>query len=117
MAPGSLHLVAGSNTDLPEDWLPCAGQVLSKQDYPMLFEAVGDAYSHGSVAAGQFALPDFRGVFALELQAGALPWVVRLLGWRQVGHGNLVLDPTLAAKVAGSEMMKATEMMWVVKAR
>lgn len=115
MAPGSLYLVAGRSEDLPKDWLPCAGQLLSRQDYPDLFAVVRDAYAHGSVPADQFALPDFRGVFAIDLLSGALPWPVEALGG-QSGHSNLVLGPTNPI-AAGGESFQATEMMWVVKAR
>jgi microcystin-dependent protein len=115
MAPGSLYLVAGKSEDLPKDWVPCAGQHLSRQDYPELFAVVGDAYAHGSVPADRFALPDFRGVFAVSLLPGALPWPVELLGGPS-GHSNLVLGPTNPI-VAGAESFEATEMMWVVKTR
>jgi hypothetical protein len=115
MAPGSLYLVAGTADDLPKDWLPCIGQILNRQDYPELFAVVGAAYTHGSVAADQFALPDFHGMFALDLQPGALPW---WLG-SQSGHSNLALGPAnpIVAASESSAIVKATEMMWVVKAR
>ena len=115
MAPGSLYLVAGGSEDLPKDWLPCAGQLLSRQDYPALFALVRDAYAHGSVPADQFALPDFRGVFAVNLLPGALPWPVEALGG-QSGYSNLVLGPTNPI-LAGGASFKVTEMMWAVKAR
>jgi hypothetical protein len=76
---------------------------------------VGAAYTHGSVPAGQFALPDFRGMFALDLLPGALPW------WSgsQSGHSNLALGPAnpIVAASESSAIVMATEMMWVVKAR
>jgi hypothetical protein len=64
-----------------------------------------------TVRARQTSLPCriFRGVFAVDLLPGALPWPVEVLGG-QSGHSNLVLGPANPI-VAGGESFRATEMM------
>ncbi|MEH6414500.1 tail fiber protein [Pseudomonas sp. CGJS7] len=51
-------------------WLVCSGQVLSRKEWPDLFEAIGHAFGYKS-QQDDFCLPDLRGVFLRTLDAGA----------------------------------------------
>lgn len=48
-----------AGTTAPTGWLICAGQALSRVDYPDLFAAIGTAY--GEPSGATFNLPDTRG--------------------------------------------------------
>lgn len=54
---GSVIDFAGTNP--PIGWLLCAGQTLSRSDYPDLFAAIGTTY--GAPSGATFNLPDCRG--------------------------------------------------------
>ena len=55
-------VTAFSGPNVPQGWLVCDGRVLSKKDYPQLYEAIGELYGKGS-NTGEFKLPDYRGMF------------------------------------------------------
>lgn len=64
LASGAGGLPAGSVVDfagsaIPTGWLICAGQALSRADYPDLFAAIGTAY--GAPSGSTFNIPDTRG--------------------------------------------------------
>ena len=52
---------AGNLTDIPADYLPCDGRSLVRAAFARLFEAIGPAW--GGDVAGNFNLPDLRGLF------------------------------------------------------
>ena len=41
-------------------WLEANGQTLNKNDYPELFDVIGDVYNNGSEDENSFSLPDMR---------------------------------------------------------
>lgn len=43
---------------VPNGWLPCWGQSVSRKEYPRLFAAIGETY--GAPDAERFNLPDLR---------------------------------------------------------
>ena len=69
--PGTVVAFAGPDTQLPDGWLLCDGQVLSSAQYPALYAAIGTAHGHGTGAAGSFTLPDYRGLFLRGVAYGA----------------------------------------------
>jgi microcystin-dependent protein len=57
---GSIMLFAGGT--LPDKWLLCDGQAVAQNDYPELYQAIGDAYFPGGIGIFEnFYLPDLRG--------------------------------------------------------
>ena len=59
---GSMIPYAGLNA--PPGWLFCDGAIVSKNDYPNLYVAIGYVYGYTSLP-DQFALPDMRGRTAI----------------------------------------------------
>ena len=59
--PGSLIAFAG--TAAPTGWLACQGQAVSQTTYAALFAAIGTTWDIGGEGAGNFRLPDLRGMF------------------------------------------------------
>ncbi len=57
--PGAVVAFAGNNP--PEGWLLCDGRLVSRYDYPELYEAIGTAW--GGDGNPNFHLPDMRGRF------------------------------------------------------
>lgn len=55
---GSVICFAGAN--LPNGWLLCYGQAVSRADFPDLFSTIGTLYGNGD-GATTFNVPDFRG--------------------------------------------------------
>lgn len=53
----------------PYKWLPCRGQLISIQQYSVLFSLLGTQY--GGNGTTTFALPDFRGRAPVSMQAGS----------------------------------------------
>ena len=60
MPVGAIISYGGSTP--PKGWLLCDGQAVSKDFYPDLFEAIGNAWGRGDGTA-TFNLPDLRGQF------------------------------------------------------
>jgi microcystin-dependent protein len=54
MPIGTVVFHAGA--EIPDHMLLCDGSEVDQDDYPLLFDAIGDTY--GSAAAGYFRLPD-----------------------------------------------------------
>ncbi len=44
--------------NIPSAWLYCAGQELSKDDYPELYQSIGDNFNLSTTASDKFCLPD-----------------------------------------------------------
>ena len=59
LPPGSITPFAGVSA--PTGWLLCAGQTLSRDTYPDLFEVLSTNYNTGGEAVTDFRLPDLRG--------------------------------------------------------
>ena len=125
---GCLYLIAGGAESLPDGWVSCEGQALLKSEHPELFAILGDRHSDGALDAGHFALPDFRGVHAVDLGPAAFGPAIGLLSRFRVGgplHWNLRTGyaPLVSAAVemaetdAGEPLVTATELVLVVKAR
>jgi microcystin-dependent protein len=67
---GAICPFAGSNLNgLPANWLLCDGRSVSAQDYPQLSVALGGAF--GADGAGNFNLPDLRGMFLRGVDGGS----------------------------------------------
>lgn len=64
---GAVTAFAGSV--LPEGWLWCDGQGVSKNEFPALFAAIGTTY--GGTGSPMFNVPDYRGRFLRGLDEGA----------------------------------------------
>lgn len=68
--PPGIIIAYGGNT-APVGWLLCDGSEVLKTDYPLLWETIGhnfkDAILLSDSGVNTFALPDFRGRFALGL--------------------------------------------------
>ena len=115
---GMLVALSGEDTSLPEGWLPCVGQSLSKAEHQELYAAVGDAYARTNVPPDHFRLPDFSGAFALTVDPEVYPWFYRYLPGGPMAHGNLILGKAhLLTSNRGSGAFSARQLVWVVKAR
>jgi hypothetical protein len=64
-----------------QGWLEARGQVVSKTEYPELYETIGRAWTADKTPASQFALPDLRNRF--ERNSSANPFGV-------MGGGDLL---------------------------
>lgn len=58
---GAIISFAGEKNNIPKGWLPCEGQVLSNQKYPLLFKSIGTVW--GGSGSPNFYIPDLRGLF------------------------------------------------------
>jgi len=61
-APGTVKMWAGLIAKIPNEYRLCNGDILSKLDYPELFDTIGTVFG-GSGNPNEFALPDLRGRF------------------------------------------------------
>ena len=52
-----------AGTAVPSGWLACQGQAVSQTTYAALFAAIGTTWDIGGEGAGNFRLPDLRGMF------------------------------------------------------
>ena len=52
-----------AGTSAPSGWLACQGQAVSQTTYAALYAAIGATWNTGGEGAGNFRLPDLRGVF------------------------------------------------------
>ena len=52
-----------AGTSAPTGWLACQGQAVSQTTYAALYAAIGATWNTGGEGAGNFRLPDLRGVF------------------------------------------------------
>ncbi|MEM7469390.1 MAG: tail fiber protein, partial [Pseudomonadota bacterium] len=60
---GEISLFAGSLSDLPDGWMPAAGQIIDIASNAALFSLLGTSY--GGNGQTNFALPDLRGRVAI----------------------------------------------------
>jgi microcystin-dependent protein len=67
-APGTIIPFAGSK--IPEGWLLCNGETVSRTKYPSLFNAIGTHW--GGTANDEFKLPDLRRRFVRGADGSAL---------------------------------------------
>ena len=56
-------IMAFAGTTAPSGWLKCEGQAVSQTTYATLFAAIGTTWDIGGEGAGNFRLPDLRGMF------------------------------------------------------
>lgn len=56
-------VVPFAGTTAPSGWLLCDGSVVAQVSYPGLYAAIGATYNTGGEGAGNFRLPDTRGIF------------------------------------------------------
>ena len=56
-------IMAFAGTSVPTGWLACEGQAVSQTTYAALFAAIGTTWDIGGEGAGNFRLPDLRGMF------------------------------------------------------
>ena len=61
---GSVMIYAG--TTIPENWMKCNGQALSRTDYSALFSVIGTTYGDGDGAA-TFNVPNIQGRFPIGI--------------------------------------------------
>jgi microcystin-dependent protein len=52
-----------AGTSAPSGWLACNGAIVSQTTYATLFAAIGATWNTGGEGAGNFRLPDLRGMF------------------------------------------------------
>lgn len=67
---GTVQMYAGTVASLPNGWLACKGQEVSKTTYAKLYAIIGDMYSNGDETAGNFRLPDLQGRTAIGVGNG-----------------------------------------------
>ena len=59
---GFIQMYAGDeDSDPPIGWLFCNGDILLREDYPLLYSVIGKTYNIGGEERNQFRLPDLRG--------------------------------------------------------
>ena len=56
-------IMAFAGTTAPSGWLKCEGQAVSQTTYASLYAAIGTNWNTGGEGAGNFRLPDLRGMF------------------------------------------------------
>lgn len=86
-----------AGTTAPTGWLICAGQALSRVDYPDLFAAIGTAY--GAPSGATFNLPDTRGrvVAGRDVDSGGFADRLTTPNSRNVGASGGAQTVTLTA--------------------
>ena len=52
-----------NSINVPDNYMKCDGTIISRNEYPELFEIIGTAWGHGD-GSTTFHLPDLRGLFA-----------------------------------------------------
>ena len=57
-------IISYSGSDLPENWLLCNGQEISRSDYSNLFNVIGTIYGEGN-GSTTFNIPDLTGRTAI----------------------------------------------------
>lgn len=92
---GTVVDFAGAST--PTGWLVCAGQTLSRTDYPDLFAVVGATY--GAPSGSTFNLPDCRGrvTAGLDVYSGSFADRLTAPNSRVIGANGGVQSVTLTA--------------------
>ena len=83
LPPGCIMPFAG--TSVPTSWLACQGQAVSQTTYAALYAAIGATWNTGGEGAGNFRLPDLRGMF------------VRGTGTNATGSSSGAVGPSVGA--------------------
>jgi len=91
-----------AGTSAPSGWLACQGQAVSQTTYAALYAAIGATWNTGGEGAGNFRLPDLRGMFvrgtgtnATGSSSGAAgPSVGAYSADAFQGHYHSINDPT-----------------------
>jgi microcystin-dependent protein len=99
LPPGCIMPFAG--TAAPTSWLACEGQAVSQTTYAALYAAIGATWNTGGEGAGNFRLPDLRGMFvrgtgtnATGSSSGAVgPSVGAYAADTYLNHSHAVTDP------------------------
>lgn len=99
LPPGCIMPFAG--TAVPTSWLACQGQAVSQTTYAALFAAIGTTWNTTGEGAGNFRLPDLRGMFvrgtgtnATGSSSGAVgPSVGAYAADTYLNHSHAVTDP------------------------
>jgi microcystin-dependent protein len=86
LPPGCIMPFAG--TSVPTDWLACQGQAVSQTTYAALFAAIGTTWNTTGEGAGNFRLPDLRGMF------------VRGTGTNATGSSSGTVGPSVGSYAA-----------------
>ena len=90
-----------AGTAAPTGWLACQGQAVSQTTYAALFAAIGTTWNTTGEGAGNFRLPDLRGMFvrgtgtnATGSSSGAVgPSVGAYAADTYLNHSHAVTDP------------------------
>jgi Phage Tail Collar Domain len=69
--PGTI-VAYGGLTAPSSAWLLCDGSSVASATYPALFAVIGTSFGNGSNGAGNFNVPDLRGMFLRGLDPGNL---------------------------------------------
>jgi len=77
-----------AGTSVPSGWLACQGQAVSQTTYAALYAAIGATWNTGGEGAGNFRLPDLRGMF------------VRGTGTNATGSSSGTVGPSVGAYAA-----------------
>jgi len=91
-----------AGTSVPSGWLACQGQAVSQTTYAALFAAIGTTWDIGGEGAGNFRLPDLRGMFlrgagtnATGSSSGAVGQPVSdYAADTYLNHSHAITDPT-----------------------
>ena len=57
-------------TSAPSGWLKCNGQVITTANYADLYAVIGSTFNQGGEVAGEFRVPDLRGLWVRGLDDG-----------------------------------------------
>jgi len=90
-----------AGTSAPSGWLACDGSAVSQTTYATLYAAIGATWNTGGEGAGNFRLPDLRGMFlrgtgtnATGSSSGAVgPSVGTYAADTYLNHSHAVTDP------------------------
>jgi len=112
--PGSLIAFAG--TSAPTGWLACQGQAVSQTTYAALFAAIGTTWNTTGEGAGNFRLPDLRGMFlrgtgtnATGSSSGAVgPSVGTYAVDTYLNHNHAITDPGHTHSVSANSIAFGT---------
>lgn len=90
-----------AGTSAPSGWLACDGSAVSQTTYATLYAAIGATWNTGGEGAGNFRLPDLRGMFlrgtgtnATGSSSGAAgPSVGAYAADTYLNHSHAITDP------------------------
>ena len=70
---GLVNFWPGQSTTIPDGWVRCNGQALSRTKYAELFSIIGTTYGVGD-SSGTFNVPNYTGKFLLGSDDTFYPW-------------------------------------------